>query len=74
MMFVDFETGEIIDTITVTKEFNHNIININNIYEQLVKHNVIKDKYKINTFKIINEMLQNVLVDIKNEIDSLNTK
>ena len=35
---------------------------------------IIKDEYKINTFKIINEMLQQILVDIKKEIDNINTK
>ena len=74
MMFVGYETGEIMDTMTVTREFNDNIININSIYEQLIKHKIIKDEYKINTFKIINEMLQQVLVDIKKEIDNLNTR
>lgn len=74
MMFIDYETGEIIDTMTVTRELNNNIMNINNIYEQLIKHKIIKDSYKIGTFKIINEMLQQVLLDVKKEVDNLNTK
>lgn len=71
MMFVDYETGEILDTEQVYKEMSTSLTQIKNCYMQLRKHKILTNDLHQRTFYSCTDLMQYIIYDIKKAMESL---
>ena len=74
MRFVDFDTGEILDTEEVYMEMSRALTKIKSCYGQLKTHKILTDELHQRTFYATTDLMQYIIYDIKKKMEKLDEK
>ena len=71
MRFIDYDTGEVLDTDEVYRDMSRSLTHVIDCYRQIRKHKIITDELHQKTFFSSTDLLKYMIYDIKKKMDNL---
>ena len=71
MMFVDMDTGEILNTEEIYKDMSQSLTHLKSCYKQLRTHKILVNDLHQRTFYSCTDLMQYIIYDIKKVMEQL---